>query len=428
MTISSTTNRAAFTGNGVTTSFSFPYSVLLAADLKVYVDGVLKTLTTDYTLSGTAPYASGTNVQFLTAPASSASIVLLRDPPITQAVDLVENDSLPVEDSVEKPLDKLTMICQRLAERITRALRLSDTDVSGASTELPTPAASKLLGWDSAGTALQNYASSSISATIIPSAFMQTMLDDADAKTARQTLLIDKHGADIASSATLNLDNATGDVVDVTGTTTITAVTLAEGVEKVVRFTGALTLTHGASLVLPGAANIPTGVGDFAIFRGYASSVVRCVAYVQAANSPVFNAFSASRGGSNQGGTVAGAFTLCQFGAKDFDTLSNYDNVTTFRHTPTIPGKYYYSLKVTLVALTDGKFIGAGLFKNSSGVQQNLQQAAATQSAEAQVSTIIDMNGTTDFMEGYIYNGDTAAQTMNGNAASSRIMGFRIGS
>lgn len=30
------------------------------------------------------------------------------------------------------------------------------------------------------------------------------------------------HGADVASAATLNLDTATGDVVDVTGTTTIT--------------------------------------------------------------------------------------------------------------------------------------------------------------------------------------------------------------
>lgn len=98
----------------------------------------------------------------------------------------------------------------------------------------------------------------------------------------RQSLYLDKHGADIASATTLNLDTSTGDLVDVTGTTTITAITLAEGVEKTVRFTGILTLTHGASLVLPGAANITTAAGDFAVFHGYAAGVVRCSNYTQA--------------------------------------------------------------------------------------------------------------------------------------------------
>ncbi len=96
--------------------------------------------------------------------------------------------------------------------------------------------------------------------------------------------LNEAHGADVASATTTNLTTATGNLVDVTGTTTITAITLADGAERTVRFTGALTLTHGASLVLQGAANITTAAGDFAVFRGYASSVVRCVAYVKAAS------------------------------------------------------------------------------------------------------------------------------------------------
>lgn len=91
------------------------------------------------------------------------------------------------------------------------------------------------------------------------------------------------HGADVASAGTINLDTATGDCVDVTGTTTITAVTLSEGRCCTVRFTGALTLTNGASLVLPGGASITTVAGDYAIFRGYASGVVRCVTYTTSA-------------------------------------------------------------------------------------------------------------------------------------------------
>lgn len=90
---------------------------------------------------------------------------------------------------------------------------------------------------------------------------------------------ISVHGSDVASASTIDLDAATGVLVDVTGTTSITAITLANGRERVVRFTGILTLTNGASLVLPGGQNITTAAGDYAIFRGYSGGVVRCVGF-----------------------------------------------------------------------------------------------------------------------------------------------------
>lgn len=87
------------------------------------------------------------------------------------------------------------------------------------------------------------------------------------------------HAADAVAAATLNLDAVIGDLVDVTGNTGITAITLTNGDCRTVRFTGTPILTNGASLVLPGGANIQVAAGDYAIFRGYASSVVRCVGY-----------------------------------------------------------------------------------------------------------------------------------------------------
>lgn len=94
------------------------------------------------------------------------------------------------------------------------------------------------------------------------------------------------HGADIASAATVNLTTATGNVVDVTGTVTVTAITLAEGYQRWVRFTGALILTNGASLALPGGANITTAAGDYALFIGYAAGVVRCAQYLKISGAP----------------------------------------------------------------------------------------------------------------------------------------------
>lgn len=159
MTISSTTARKDYVGNGVTTSFSFPYYVIESGDLKVYQKGELKTITTHYTLSGSAPYLSGTDVQFVTAPAADDDILLKRDPPITQTVDPVEGGDLPVNSELEQPLDKLTMILQSVSEIFARCIKLPLTSVQ---TEIDYPEgasaaarASKHVRWNAAGDGLE---------------------------------------------------------------------------------------------------------------------------------------------------------------------------------------------------------------------------------------------------------------------------------
>jgi hypothetical protein len=92
-------------------------------------------------------------------------------------------------------------------------------------------------------------------------------------------------GADIASATTTDIGAATGEFVDVTGTTTITGLgTIAAGIKRTVRFTGALTLTHNAtSLILPGSANITTANGDVATFRSLGSGNWKCTSYISQA-------------------------------------------------------------------------------------------------------------------------------------------------
>jgi hypothetical protein len=93
-------------------------------------------------------------------------------------------------------------------------------------------------------------------------------------------------GADIVCAATINLETATGNVVDVTGSTgPVTAVTLSQGHWRIVRFTGTPTLTNGASLVLPNAADYTVAAGDFILFIGYATGVVR--AYIFPTSGPI---------------------------------------------------------------------------------------------------------------------------------------------
>lgn len=92
-------------------------------------------------------------------------------------------------------------------------------------------------------------------------------------------------GTDIAS-ATPNIGAATGNYIHVTGTTTITAFdTVQAGVERTVKFTGALTLTNNTAIVLPGGANITTVAGDVATFRSEGSGNWICTDYTKATNT-----------------------------------------------------------------------------------------------------------------------------------------------
>lgn len=157
MTVSSSTNsRIAYNGDGASTVFPWPYDILATTDLLVYVGGVLKTLTTDYAVAIASDFKSA-NVTFISAPIVSLSnIVFIRNPDLLQSSALPSTGPFP-STTVERGLDKLTLIAQRLKDLITRSVTLADSDTSGASTTLPTPIASQFLGWNVAGNALTNY-------------------------------------------------------------------------------------------------------------------------------------------------------------------------------------------------------------------------------------------------------------------------------
>ena len=128
-----------YIGNGKTTKFAFQFPILEASHLKVVkqvsaapAGGAVQPSdevvipSTEYTVSGVgAP--NGGEVTFKTAPASGEKIALVRDTPITQLYQYTELDSFPAE-SHENALAKLTLICQELAEGLSRAIVVGVTD------------------------------------------------------------------------------------------------------------------------------------------------------------------------------------------------------------------------------------------------------------------------------------------------------------
>lgn len=145
MTVSSTTNRVSFTGNGSTTAFSFPHYFQSTSDLVVVLKVIstgaetVQTITTHYTVSGTQVnnvFPNGGTVTMLTAPTALQQLIIYREPAFTQTVDLVENDPLPAE-TLEQALDKRTMVEQRLDDRLDRTVRQREAYTGSLDPQLP---------------------------------------------------------------------------------------------------------------------------------------------------------------------------------------------------------------------------------------------------------------------------------------------------
>lgn len=93
-------------------------------------------------------------------------------------------------------------------------------------------------------------------------------------------------GGNIASGSPLVIDTD-GDYFDVTGTTGFSVMTVAANRHFFARFTGILTMTHGASLSLPGEANITTAAGDVGEFFSTGADTVQCVNFTRVSGKSV---------------------------------------------------------------------------------------------------------------------------------------------
>jgi hypothetical protein len=165
MTLSSTTSKASYAGDGATASFAIPFMFLENG----HVEAVLRdggdaettwTLNTEYALSGAGDPAGGTLTVSTDPtdfrPAAGETLVIRRVVPATQETDYPEGGAFPAA-AHEQALDKLTMLVQQQAEEIARALRLPVSS-QVADVRMAEPGAGELLRWNGSGNALETAA------------------------------------------------------------------------------------------------------------------------------------------------------------------------------------------------------------------------------------------------------------------------------
>ena len=116
-----------------------------------------------------------------------------------------------------------------------------------------------------------------------------------------------------------------------------------------------------------------------------------------AGNGPAFSAYLSS----NQSISNA-TWTKVQCNTEEFDTASAYDNSTNYRFTPNVAGYYQVNASGTFAATASSCI--ASIYKNGSEIKRgNRVLGSASIGPAAVVSALIYLNGSTDYIEYYVY-------------------------
>lgn len=156
MTITSDYAPQQYTGNGVTTVFSFPYPFYdntdLIVSLTVIATGVttVQTITTHYSVSGGG--GSSGSVTMVTAPTAAQRLTIERSIPYRQTQDYTENTAFPAE-TLEQGMDRAVVMAQQVKSLSDYSLKFPTTDALSSIGTIPgsVTRANSVLSFDADG-------------------------------------------------------------------------------------------------------------------------------------------------------------------------------------------------------------------------------------------------------------------------------------
>ena len=147
--INNVTRRVVYAASG-TGPYSFTFEILAAADIAVFKDDALLTLTTDYTVTINA---NGTgSITLVASPTGATQIAIVGNRTIQRTTDFVTGGDF-FANTLNDELDQQTIFAQQNAEGLGRTLQAPQTDPTTINMTLPraTLRANKTLGFDSNG-------------------------------------------------------------------------------------------------------------------------------------------------------------------------------------------------------------------------------------------------------------------------------------
>ena len=114
--------------------------------------------------------------------------------------------------------------------------------------------------------------------------------------------------------------------------------------------------------------------------------------------APTFSAYQTSGGQSIPNGTG----TKVQFQSKEWDTANCFDATTNYRYTPNVAGYYQVNCQISYNSFTPSE-TEVQIYKNGSAVKRG-NRFNAVGAPYLVVSALIYLNGSTDYIEIYLYS------------------------
>lgn len=112
-------------------------------------------------------------------------------------------------------------------------------------------------------------------------------------------------------------------------------------------------------------------------------------------------------------------FTKLNLQAKEFDTATCFDATTNYRFTPNVAGYYQVSGQALCSPSASGMVL-ISIYKNGTRFKDGLATPNGSSiAAECVVSSLVYMNGSTDYVELYFFQSSGSAMSLQSNAPSS---------
>lgn len=129
-----------------------------------------------------------------------------------------------------------------------------------------------------------------------------------------------------------------------------------------------------------------------------------------AGNGPAFSAYRATSQSIS-----SSTWTKVQCATEEFDTNSNYDKDTNYRFAPTVAGYYQVSGTIDSSASAAYTVGGVSIYKNGAIFKRGSFSNVGIQST---VSSLVYLNGSTDYVELYAYITGTSVNIGGGQAST----------
>ena len=158
------------------------------------------------------------------------------------------------------------------------------------------------------------------------------------------------------------------------------------------------------------------------------AGTLKRIDYSLTANTPAFEAYQSS----TQSGVGDAVWTKITMNTEAFDSDSAYDNSSNYRFTPQTAGKYFVYVMGAGLSDTTYKLnvFNLAIYKNGSAYRQTnttVNGADRLNEHNAVCTAVIDMNGSSDYVEAYArVNVTTGTGSIDARTASGGFGAYRI--